>query len=79
MIRLGLSGKTASDMGHLPQSGPGGMIEVLDAMPVNLVCNSQDGWRERVALHQMHIIMIHCAVFGRSYVPEAAAIARRYV
>lgn len=37
-----------------------------------------DGWRERVALHQMHIIMIHCAVFGRSYVPEAAAIARRY-
>ena len=38
----------------------------------------EDGWRERVALHQMHIIMIHCAVFGRSYVPEAAAIARRY-
>ena len=38
----------------------------------------EDGWRERVALHQMHIIMIHCAVFGRSYVPEAVAIARRY-
>lgn len=38
-----------------------------------------DGWRERVTLHQMHIIMVHCAVFGRSYVPEAVAIARRYV
>ncbi len=38
----------------------------------------EDGWRERVTLHQMHIIMIHCAVFGRSYVPEALAIARRY-
>lgn len=38
-----------------------------------------DGWCERIALHQMHIIMIHCAVFGRSYVPEAMAIARRYV
>jgi len=37
-----------------------------------------DGWRERVALHQAHIMMIHCAVFGRSYVPEAVAIARRY-
>ena len=37
-----------------------------------------DGWRERVTLHQMHIIMVHCAVFGRSYVPEAVAIARRY-
>ena len=38
----------------------------------------EDGWRERVALHQMHIIMIHGAIFGRSYVPEAVAIARRY-
>ena len=37
-----------------------------------------DGWRERVALHQAHIMMIHCAVFGRAYVPEAVAIARRY-
>jgi pyrroloquinoline quinone biosynthesis protein B len=32
MIRLGLSKKTAADMGHLAQSGPGGMIEVLDAL-----------------------------------------------
>ncbi|TDV19519.1 pyrroloquinoline quinone biosynthesis protein PqqB [Paraburkholderia caballeronis] len=32
MIRLGLSNKTAADMGHLPQSGPGGMIEVLDSL-----------------------------------------------
>ena len=39
----------------------------------------EDGWCERIALHQMHIIMIHCAVFGRSYGPEAMAIARRYV
>ena len=38
----------------------------------------EDGWRERACLHQMHIIMIHCAVFGRSYVPEAMAIARMY-
>ena len=39
----------------------------------------EEGWRERVALHQAHIIMIHCAVFGRSYVPEAVLIACRYV
>ncbi|GLU32668.1 pyrroloquinoline quinone biosynthesis protein PqqB [Trinickia caryophylli] len=32
MIRLGFSKKTAADMGHLPQSGPGGMIEVLDSI-----------------------------------------------
>jgi pyrroloquinoline quinone biosynthesis protein B len=33
MIRLGLSGKRARDMGHLPQSGPGGMLEWLDRLP----------------------------------------------
>lgn len=33
MIRLGLSRKPAAEMGHLPQSGPGGMIEVLDTLP----------------------------------------------
>jgi len=32
MIRLGLSKKTSADMGHLQQSGPGGMIEVLDSL-----------------------------------------------
>lgn len=32
MIRLGFSAKHAADMGHLPQSGPGGMIACLDSM-----------------------------------------------
>jgi len=32
MIALGLSSKTAADMGHLPQSGDGGMIAVLDGI-----------------------------------------------
>lgn len=31
MVRLQISGKRARDMGHLPLSGPGGMIEVLSA------------------------------------------------
>jgi pyrroloquinoline quinone biosynthesis protein B len=33
MIRLGVSGKRARDIGHLPQSGPGGMLEWLDKLP----------------------------------------------
>lgn len=33
MISLGLSKKTAAEMGHLPQSGAGGMIALLDRMP----------------------------------------------
>lgn len=32
MIRLGFSTKHAADMGHIPQSGLGGMIELLNTM-----------------------------------------------
>jgi len=33
MPRLGVAPKTARSIGHLPQSGPGGMIEWLDRLP----------------------------------------------
>jgi pyrroloquinoline quinone biosynthesis protein B len=33
MIRLGISRKHARDIGHLPQSGPGGMLEWLARLP----------------------------------------------
>lgn len=33
MIKRGASAKTARSMGHLPQSGPGGMLEWLDKLP----------------------------------------------
>jgi len=33
MIRLGLSRKRAREIGHLPQSGPGGMLEWLGQLP----------------------------------------------
>jgi len=33
MIAQGLSTKTAAALGHLPQSGPGGMIALLERMP----------------------------------------------
>ena len=35
MIRLGASKKHARDIGHLPQSGSGGMLEWLDKLPHN--------------------------------------------
>jgi pyrroloquinoline quinone biosynthesis protein B len=41
MIELGLSHKTAADMGHLPQAGADGMIAVLDAV----------GTRRKVLIH----------------------------
>ena len=33
MVALALSAKRARDIGHLPQSGPGGMLEWLDRLP----------------------------------------------
>lgn len=37
-----------------------------------------DGWRDRIDLHQLHMLMVHCQLFGRGYVPETIAIARRW-
>jgi len=37
-----------------------------------------DGWRERVGLHQLAPLLHHCVLFGRSYVAETMAVARRY-
>jgi len=34
LIRLGLAGKTAHDMGHLALSGPGGSLEQLSRLPI---------------------------------------------
>jgi pyrroloquinoline quinone biosynthesis protein B len=36
MVRVGVSGKRARDIGHLPQSGPGGMLEQLDRLPAGV-------------------------------------------
>jgi pyrroloquinoline quinone biosynthesis protein B len=36
MVRVGVSGKRARDIGHLPQSGPGGMLELLERLPAGV-------------------------------------------
>ena len=45
----------------------------------NEVSALADGWQERVALHQLHMLMIHVYLFGGGYGAHAAALARRYV
>ena len=44
----------------------------------NEVSALADGWQERVALHQLHMLMIHVYLFGGGYGAQAAALARRY-
>ncbi len=38
-----------------------------------------DGWRDRVALHQLHPLLVHATLFGGGYGTRAAALARRLV
>ena len=38
-----------------------------------------DGWRDRVALHQVAPLLLHCVLFGGHYLDEAVRAARRYV
>lgn len=37
-----------------------------------------DGWRKRMALHQLHPVLVHAVLFGGSYGPQAGRIARKY-
>lgn len=37
-----------------------------------------DGWRERVGLHQLAPLLLHCVLFGGAYVPQTLSVARRY-
>ena len=37
-----------------------------------------DGWRDRVALHQLHCLLVHAVLFGGGYAAQAMAAARRY-
>ena len=36
------------------------------------------GWRERVGAHQLHMLIIHAALFGGGYGAQTVATARRY-
>jgi fructosamine-3-kinase len=36
----------------------------------------EDGWRSRVALHQLHPVLVHAALFGGGYGRQAGALAR---
>lgn len=44
----------------------------------NEVSALEDGWEERIALHQLHILMIHAELFGRAYASDVLTIARRF-
>ncbi|MGH3545137.1 MAG: fructosamine kinase family protein [Mycobacteriales bacterium] len=36
----------------------------------------EDGWRDRVALHQLHLLLVHAVIFGAAYVGRTLSAAR---
>jgi pyrroloquinoline quinone biosynthesis protein B len=66
MVRLGISKKKARDIGHLPQSGAGGMIEVLGSLRAdrkilihinntNPILNEDSAERAELARHRIEV------------------------
>lgn len=37
-----------------------------------------DGWQDRIALHQLHPLLVHAVLFGGAYVDQALTAARCY-
>ncbi|HHW82563.1 MAG TPA: fructosamine kinase, partial [Actinomycetales bacterium] len=37
-----------------------------------------DGWRDRVGVHQLHMLAVHAALFGGGYGAQLASVAARY-
>ncbi|MBB2893084.1 fructosamine kinase family protein [Flexivirga oryzae] len=48
------------------------LASYLEAAPL------ADGWRDRVPLMQLHLVLLHAVLFGGGYVDHARAILRRY-
>lgn len=38
-----------------------------------------DGWRERIGLHQLTMLIMHAVIFGGAYGPQTMRVARRYL
>lgn len=71
------TGHRESDLAQLGVFGVAFHEEILqgynEAFPLS------EGWRERYLLHQLHMLIVHCALFGAGYGPQTIRIARSYL
>ena len=66
-----------TDLAALGMFGQSHLTRIIGAY--NEVSPLADGWRERVGLHRLHMLMIHVFLFGGGYGMEAVNQARQYV
>lgn len=69
-------GHAESDLAQLTVFGAPFLDRVLAAY--DEVSPLADGWRERVGLHQLHILIVHAALFGGPYGARTVSVAARY-
>ena len=67
-------GHRETDLAMLALFGTPGLDEIMAGYQE--VAPLVDGWRARVPLHQLHPLLVHCCLFGRSYAASALAAAR---
>ncbi len=67
-------GHRETDLAMLALFGTPHLQKVLDAY--NETSPLQDGWTERVALHQLHPLLVHAVLFGGAYGARAVAAAQ---
>lgn len=73
---MAYGGHAETDLAMLQLFGYPYLDEVLAGY--NEISPLASGWRERVGLHQLAPLLLHCVLFGGSYIPETIACARRY-
>ncbi|QDC26245.1 fructosamine kinase [Georgenia yuyongxinii] len=69
-------GHAESDLAQLGVFGAPYLARVVAAY--DEVSPLAPGWRERVGLHQLHMLIVHAALFGGSYGPQTVRTAARY-
>lgn len=67
-------GHRETDLAMLALFGAPHLQRILDAY--DEAWPLADGWRERVALHQLHPLLVHAVLFGGGYGARAAAAAQ---
>lgn len=69
-------GHAETDLAMLQLFGCAYLDDLLYAY--NQVSPLAEGWQDRVAIHQLVPVLLHCVLFGESYVGLALSIACRY-
>lgn len=70
------AGHPESDLATLALFGAPHLERIVASY--NEVAPLADGWRDRVPLMQLHLVLLHAVLFGGGYVEQAHQILRRY-